>query len=250
MKDCWAKQYSECFGKVSREHLISKGIFEQQSIFVQGFSWCREVEKEVSIASLTSKILCQKHNSKFSQIDEEGINAVRVFESLLPAVARSVNSQPSKRIIDGYLFERWLLKTAINVSYKSDQHIGVGMAESITGFPSAYLLAVVFGELNFTHNMGVYMLTSENSSKFRAGNLFVCPIQKDGAIGGFLFHIRGLDFFLSLFPGHHPPKLRELGLTSSDNVTDYLLDAVPSYRLQGLIINNQNEPSQKVVFSW
>ena len=242
MKNCWAKQHSKCFGKISREHLISKGVFEQPNIFVKGYSWCRDIEKEVSIASLTAKILCQQHNSKLSRLDEEGINAVRIFEYLLPATARSVNSRPSRFIIDGHLFEKWLLKTAINISYKTDQHIGVGMAESIPGIPSAYLLAVVFGELNFTHNMGIYTLTSNYFYKFKAGSIFICPVQKDGEIGGFLFHIRGLNFFLSLFPGHHPQKLRELGLTSDDNLTDYLLDAALSYRLQEIIVNTQDQP--------
>jgi hypothetical protein len=247
---CWARSHSQCGGKISREHLVSGGVFEQQNIYVQGFQWCQDEEAKISLASITSKILCRKHNSELSPIDKEGINAVRIFESLLPENLRSNTILPENGKVNGYQFERWLLKTAINVSYKSNLHIGLGMSESQLGLPSPYLLAVVFGGLNFTHNMGVYMLTNRKPTKFRVGEIAMFPVYKDGAIGGFFFHIRGLKFFLSLLPGSSLPKLRKLGLTEGGYIDSDLLDSKPHYRLSEMIINNHNSPPQNIEFCW
>lgn len=106
MRNCWANTYSKCSGKLSREHLISSGIFEQKNIFVHGFEWCKEYEKKISVASITSKILCEKHNNALSGIDQAGIDAVRIFESTLPKDMRSVDTSKSKKYVDGHKFEK------------------------------------------------------------------------------------------------------------------------------------------------
>lgn len=249
MDFCWAKNHSTCKGKISREHLVSSGIFEQKSIYVQGFDWCND-EKEVSVASITSKILCEKHNNGMSDIDQAGIDAIKIIESVLPLHARSIDTSSAKKYIDGYDFERWLLKIAINISVKSENHIGVGMTGSQVGLPSAYLLAVIFGELKLTHEMGLYFLFPNGEYKFKAGSFHLYPVIKDKVIGAFVFHVRGLDFLLNLFPGHSPPSLKSLGICNAKGDFDYILDSVPQYRSQSIIIANNNEDHQSIDFHW
>jgi len=247
---CWAEKYSQCKGQLSREHLVSSGVFEQKNIYVQGFDWCKENEKEVSIASLTSKILCEKHNNGLSDIDQAGINAVKIIESTLPQFARSVDTSKTKKYIDGHKFERWLLKIAINISVKGINQIGVGMVDSQTGVPSAYLLAVIFGELNFTHEMGLYFLFPNGKHKFEAGSFHVFPIFKEQVIAAFVFHIRGVDLLLNLFPGHSPPPLRGLEINNDAIDINYILDATPQYRSKSIIVTNENKVQQQVYFKW
>ena len=150
MKKCWAHGHGPCGGGQSREHLISHGIFDQPKIFVQGFEWCAEKEVEVGLSALTSKILCRKHNSELSAVDNQGILAIKALDGSDAAL-----SSESQAPVNGEIFERWLLKTAINVSYGSSLVLGVGMADSQPGMPPPYLVAVVLDRkstrLNSSH---------------------------------------------------------------------------------------------------
>jgi len=249
MKSCWAKKHSKCKGIISREHVISAGIFEQKTIFVQGFDWCKN-EKEVGISNITSKILCEKHNNGLSEVDQFGIDAVRIIESVLPENVQSISTSNRKDYIDGYNFERWLLKTAINLSANGNNHLGVGMADSEVGLPPPYLLAVLFGEINFTNNMGLYFLYPEGRIKIRAGTILAYPIIKNSVIAAFVFHIRGLDFLLSLFPGHSPQSLRALGLKNPTLDFDYILDSKPEYRSSSLVIKDAKGINHQISFKW
>lgn len=250
MDRCWANGYGKCSDKISREHLVSSGIFEDRNIYISGHSWCHDRKQKISVASLTAKILCTKHNSAISPLDDEGINAVRLFEQFFPENMKSNHKAPFKDVIDGHLFERWLLKTAINNSVKSNLHIGAGMSESNPGKPSPYLLAVVFGELQFTHHMGLYVIGNSAPISLTAGQFTIVPIHKDGNIGGFYFHIRGLNFFLSLYPGHSVPSLKSLGMTEGIGIYKELLDSVPFYRPTYINVFDVCSVPQQVTFSW
>lgn len=250
MKNCWANKYSSCDGKISREHYISKGIFEQQFIHVTGFSWCKGKEKKISIANLTRKVLCEHHNNILSSVDLAGINAIRVFEQLLPEKYRSVKTPPDNSKIDGLNFERWLLKTAINLTYQGDMHLGFGMTDSIPGEPSPYLLQVVFGQLPFTHKMGLYTLCYETLEESRVDSISFTPIHQDSKIGGFLFHIRGFDFFLSLYPGHAPPRLSTLGLGQGGKIREHIANALPVYRKGIITAFDEKHDRLEINFEW
>lgn len=249
-KECWAKGFSECSDKFSKEHYVSQAAFEQQFVYVTGMSWCRGEEKKVSLSSLASKILCTHHNSNLSKVDRAGGNAVRLFDEILPEQYRSVRTPAESRVIHGLDFERWLLKIAINVSYGGDMHIGVGMTDSKPEHPSSYLLEVLFGNLDFSHKMGLYTLCYETLEKFQVGKISVCPIHQDGSVAGFVFHVRGLDFFLSLYPGHAPPPLKTLGLETGSGISGHILNASPVYRKNELVSVDSEGKAKSVRFDW
>lgn len=249
-KNCWASKYSPCNGKLSREHYISKSVFEQQFIYVSGLSWCKGEEQKISIANLTKKVLCEHHNNTLSSIDQAGINAIRVFEQLMPEEYKRVKTPPESQTIDGLNFERWLLKTALNLTCQGEMHVGVGMTDSVPGLPSPYLLQVVFGQLPFTHKMGLYTLCYETLERFMVGSISFTPIHKNNQIGGFLFHIRGFDFFLSLFPGHDPPRLCELGLGQDGKIQDHIANSLPVYRKEVISGFSENHDQYEVRFEW
>jgi hypothetical protein len=250
MKKCWANKYSPCNGKLSREHYISKSIFEHQFIYAKGLSWCKNEEKKISIASLTKKVLCEHHNNLLSEIDQAGINSIRLFEQLLPEDIRSTKTLPKSQIIDGLNFERWLLKTAINLTYEGEIHIGVDMTDSKPGQPSPYLLQVVFGDLPFTHKLGLYTLCYSSLEKFRVGSISFTPIHQNNKIAGILFHLRGFDFFLSLYPGHAPPQLSTLGIGDDGKIPKYIAEAIPEYRKEKIVAFNDKNERLEVLFEW
>ena len=233
---CWAAAHSKCEGGISREHLISPGVLGAGAVNVQGFDWCQGREIRVGVGSLVSKVLCRKHNSVLESADRAGIAAIRIFEGSLRSTGR----------IDGVMFERWLLKTAINVTYEGSLRIGMGMTDSEPGIPSPYLLAVVFGDLDFTHKMGAYFLFPRCSFEYRAGEISIVPIHKNGEVGGFLFSLRGIFVLLSLCPGHDPPPLQELGI----EVATHLAGVKPMYRCGSIIVSNSEGSEDRISFDW
>lgn len=242
-KICWASQRGNCGRGISREHLISKGIFDQDFVYVQGFEWCKDQEVKISLNSLTSKVLCGVHNNGLSEVDTAGIAAIRQFDRLCDEPGLGNSGAP----IDGHMFERWLLKTAVNLSFGGNLHIGVGMTDSQPGWPAPYLLAIVFGDIRFTHKMGAYFLYPAEECQIKRGEISVVPIHKNEEIGGIYFHLRGIDVFLSLFPGHSPSKLRDLGFTT---IPTHILDATMQYRPESIVtITNRTRPVT-TTFCW
>jgi len=247
LEKCWASKYSPCGNKISREHLLTRGVFANNFTRVQGFPWCRDGEVEIGLNSLTAKILCNDHNNALSPLDDIGIEATKIFYNSSFLDKEQISPNSIIGTLDGHLFERWFLKTAINLSYKSNLHIGFGLPGSVKGEPANHLLSVVFGDIQFNNKMGLYLLNPKRSYLFQPGIIKFTPIYKDESIGGFWFHVHGYDFFLSLFPGHAPPTFGDLGL---NKFPDYLMDATPIYRPQELDSKTEKQLKCKILFQW
>jgi hypothetical protein len=197
--DCWANYRADCDRGMSSEHLISKALFPDKIVYASGFEWCKDVEKCIGINALQRKFLCAKHNNDLSPADAAATVAINAFAAGI-----------SETTLNGPLLERWLVKTAINLSVGSNLHIGCGMSNTKPGWPSPYLLAVAFGDEILCAKMGVYFLFPTASYLHRANEIFVVPIHRDELIGGFVFGLRGQFIFLSLYPGHTPPPIHIL----------------------------------------
>jgi hypothetical protein len=80
MRKCWANKLGNCAKGITREHLISNSILPI-SIVVQGFSWCRDVPKEIGSGSFVSNFLCEEHNNQLSKTDSEILNFAKAFKN-------------------------------------------------------------------------------------------------------------------------------------------------------------------------
>jgi hypothetical protein len=239
MESCWANGLGSCAGGLSREHVISKAVLKSDRIFVQGYEWCLNEEKEVGLSSLVKKHLCRHHNSTLSVIDDAGARVLEGFGS--------ENECDSQIVLDGPLFERWLLKCAINVVYGDSGSLGVGMTDSVPGKVPWYLLEVVFGRQPFVCSMGAYFLYPEGEFRHREGEIIVAPIRKSDEIGGVYFHLRGLDVFLSLLPGHTLTTLGDIDLTL---LPEHVLRAKLEYRSRVLLTRVKDSPERTIRFHW
>jgi hypothetical protein len=129
MSKCWAACLGGCSDKISREHLISENLFLDDDMTVEGFPWCHGKQVKIGLASLTAKILCQQHNSDLSDVDTIGGKTFEAFrESRRLANVREKNPKYRWAVvrteINGRGFERWCLKTLINLCYDRNQPIG------------------------------------------------------------------------------------------------------------------------------
>ncbi|MBJ7575455.1 hypothetical protein JHB91_09695 [Luteimonas sp. MC1828] len=112
--------------------------------------------------------------------------------------------------ISGYALESWFLKTLINLSYGCEENIGIGMSDRVAGRPPPYLVEVALGRLRFSHWMGLYVLSTRETYQALQGEILFAPFTKNADIGGALFEVAGINFFLSLLPGHCPTTIGEI----------------------------------------
>ncbi len=164
MSKCWAAPLQNCAGKISREHVISRGTFADDELLVQGFDWCRDAPAKISLSGLTRKILCVKHNSDLSTADDAGIRAVEEFRELVRLGMARSNAKPRqwrlvRSTIDGFELERWFLKTLINVAFRREYPIGKPIQPEWR--PSRELVEIAFGLRRFQPRAGLYLIGGE-----------------------------------------------------------------------------------------
>jgi hypothetical protein len=200
MAECWAKSIGNCSDKLSREHLVSEGVFPDQMLIVQGWRWCKNEPREISINGLASKILCKSHNSLLSDVDRAGIDAMNVFrEADKVRKARAAIQRPMRwRIktftIDGSGLERWCLKTLINAMTEDEYKIGKD-SEAI-GKPSARLVRIAFGQERFKVKAGLYGIGAVGAEWNLIDGFRLLPyIDSERTLVAGLFSIHGYQFF-------------------------------------------------------
>jgi hypothetical protein len=216
--ECWASALGSCSEKISREHLISDSLFVGNVVRVQGFSWCKEA-KEIGLSSLTSKILCKKHNEDLSPVDIAGSSAFKTFREMrrLANVRQAMKPQKWKVVryqIDGILLERWFLKTLINIAWGGEFPIG---KVSLAGKPSEELTRIAFGLSSFGGRAGLYSIVHAGQNVNSTDRIGFAPLLKDKTyIAGGLFSFRGFRFLLFLMPQGPPTPLDAVLLDGED----------------------------------
>lgn len=111
-----------CSSKLSREHIVSGKVLQHISEAEVGLT---DVAPDGSLqtigaGSATIKNLCDHHNGGTSPLDDEAQRLVAAVESFLrldPSERLISAGAPTERtvVIDGHSFERWTVKTFINV---------------------------------------------------------------------------------------------------------------------------------------
>lgn len=250
--NCWASVIGDCSEDGSREHLVSKALFESSTIRVQGFPWCKDEPKEVGLSSLTAGILCVRHNNALSNLDAAGaraFSAIRDATRLLNVRAK----QPRKRWtvresrIDGRLLERWFLKTTINLAVgpRSDlRWIDPSLSTSVQ--PPEQLVQVVFGLSQLADHCGLHGTSIAGQSLYSDDTVGFAPlIRHKEFIVGALFVFRGHRFLLWLGDQPLPPTLASLNISDPD-----WCGARVHYHLRGIDFALQDRVSHRLIIEW
>jgi hypothetical protein len=145
MANCWAHPIGQCSAVRSGEHVISKSIFEQKSVNVQGVAWTGGERRQVGKASLVANILCKRHNEQLSELDS-------VAGDLSSRLRLFLDEGHGGEVeVSGWLYERWCLKTLINLVIA--RWDGKDSADA----PPPELVRIVFGEGKLIHPAGLYI---------------------------------------------------------------------------------------------
>jgi len=203
MGECWAAPLQNCDGKISREHVITRGAFADDEILVQGFDWCRNAPAKISVNGLTRKILCVKHNSDLSTADEAGIRALEVFQEFFRLGTARSEAKPRRwrlvrSTIDGFEVERWFLKTLVNVAFGREYPIGSPLQPEWR--PSRELVEIAFGLRRFQPSAGLYLIGGEVGDNVNVnGRLQIMTFtDSDQKLVGARFLFFGFTFLIYL----------------------------------------------------
>lgn len=235
MPSCWAESMGGCNGGISREHVVSKSLFQSSAIHVKGFPWCKDVFHTVGIESLTAKILCQSHNNNLSRLDAEAgalFDAIREFcrrdniQSNTMPLAR-ISRQPT--LVNARVLERWFLKTLLNLCLSRDYCIGPH--ETTKKRVPLDLVEICYGEKVFESAAGMYAAAHPGMILESSDTLHFAPLLVDDRVLGGFFEFRGFRFFLNLL-SDHLPKLRNLQPLDSSWEDANLLRPIEKIQMQ------------------
>jgi len=238
---CWASCLKNCAKGKSREHYISDGIFDGESVTAIGLSWCRHQPKTIAMGKAVAKILCGKHNSALSKFDAEAAK-------LSMFLVTNVLDEPLKEsaiCIDGVRLEKWALKTFINLGFIRGLH----REQPNRLDPPSHLVRYIFGEEPVADGVGLYFVTSKVSNQDYGPGLWWNVIQNPSNLAqifGMTFTFFGVRFVISIPPLKAEEKIAGLGLV---NGFDYS-QANIIYRPPGIELTSTSAGRKRIELEW
>ena len=159
---------------------------------MQGFHWCLSEPKKVGLASAVKKHLCDKHNSMLSETDMAASAVSQAFrQAALPVDAGASSAVDFS--VDGRSFERWALKTLINICTEDGHRIG--RDSNTPNVPAPSLVRVAFGLRRFPWRAGMYIVGPPRGEfEHATGFTFAPLLHKDDYIEGTLLKFCGFVF--------------------------------------------------------
>lgn len=214
MRRCWAASIGKCVGPISGEHQVTESLYGVKSVSVVGLLWCRTERVQIGVSNLKAKILCRGHNSALSPVDIGGKHA---FETLgrfreLGAQRASLSTRDwsiDRLQLNGPMFERWLVKTAVNLIASRDFVIADGAVPRLEPVPET-LVRVAFGLEELAAPTGTYLAWAP-SQVVGSQDTMTIGVLADPGMGllGILFTLQGFRFLL-WFANPAPPRTLEM----------------------------------------
>lgn len=196
---CYMSITNNCSKKISKEHMVSEGALKEvdENINLTGLPWLKNGSKQLHTSVITSKILCKRHNSAFSTIDQEGKEFVRVIKTF-----SKINYSGRKKlaVFNGLDIERWLLKTFYGLLYSKNLQIDIN--ESLQANIDAKCIDLLYGNVPHADNRGLFIRTQINHTVKSDRILAISPIinKVKSNIQGITINIFGFDFLFSTCP--------------------------------------------------
>ena len=120
---CYLKSTRNCSERISKEHYVSRSILQQigEPLRWTGLPWEKPgVEIKYGIGSLTSHILCDRHNSALSPLDRLAANAFRAIRTSSDELnIRSLSRRKKWFLVSGEALELWAFKVICGLFYAS-----------------------------------------------------------------------------------------------------------------------------------
>jgi hypothetical protein len=204
---CYARSLGDCSRQISKEHYVTHSILR---VLMAGpgprisGAKGKEPGETVSAASVSfaRKMLCSRHNSGLSELDDAG---KRLFDTLTRVNEAFGDDGPlSDETFEhsGIDIERWMLKILCGFLYSG---AATGPAGSFEGWvPPPAWLRILYERASYPDGWGLYLLSRPvaYAGERRIG---LAPVSSQGDPYGLMVDINGFPFHLSMAG---PPKER------------------------------------------
>lgn len=111
---CYARSLGDCSAKLSREHYVSRAVLEEISSapMLSGLAFLGGEDRRLPVSALTARILCGRHNTQLSTLDDEAAKVFRALRRFEDGNKDSVLTPCDDfELVDGPRLEAWMLKT-------------------------------------------------------------------------------------------------------------------------------------------
>ena len=110
LQSCYASALADCSSQRSLEHYISESLLHylnrSHDLKVSGASWLEDGDKNLPPSALASSVMCDRHNSALSPLDNMAIRLFQAFDEK----GAGDSGQRILYLFSGHDLERWLLK--------------------------------------------------------------------------------------------------------------------------------------------
>lgn len=153
--DCYARELQDCDKQLTGEHYFSKSVLlsmKGDNIRVSGLPWTDVgEERRVSVNSLTGRILCKRHNSALSPLDD----IASKFFGFYTAEWTDDWGQDFC-LVRGYDLERWQLKTLCGLVASGNATLNGKRLQNWT--PPREWLDILFGDADIEAPAGLHFV--------------------------------------------------------------------------------------------
>jgi hypothetical protein len=183
---CYLRGTSDCSEQISREHYFSRSVLEQlgKTLRVAGMPWFRPGETlDISVASLTAKILCKRHNEALSPLDAEAGQFFSILRhALIDLQRKTLSRRPTFHLVGGEALELWMLKVACGLYFGIGAKDGVKIAQTHSidlnkveralfenkwdARAGLYFQGATGSQINVADPVGMAPLTSDHDARF------------------------------------------------------------------------------------
>lgn len=147
---CYLASTENCCTTISGEHLISQNLMKRASkgrkvIQIGGHKWLHGQKKDLAISGLVANVLCKRHNSMLSPLDE----AAGVFFDLTYGRLVEGNADPFGILVSGHDLERWAVQRFLAHDYGNSLYLKgetIHASEEMRALARAALLDDAWGE--------------------------------------------------------------------------------------------------------
>jgi hypothetical protein len=250
---CYAACLGNCSTKLSKEHYLPKGIWKNPIITFDGFDWTGDSPKNLPVKNVAQKILCTKHNSEHSPLDEAAKRLFNTAEHFhinqhkRSSMSRSSIWKPDSAEFDGHTLERLLAKIAVGVMQeRSTQRWHITNSPAIE-VPKS-IVETIYGLREFTPPMGMYLVNAVGDKLFNQDHVSIQTMfhpETNGYIGS-IISLRDWQFFINL----SQLDLKDYWMESASGVIIGRNGSAPTYRIARINFTTKGKLSGKLTIKW
>lgn len=207
---CYARSSTDCSKQITREHWLTAGVLDHiaadgRAVLVSGAAWLGAgSEATVGVNSLSSWVLCNRHNEALSPLDTLAGAFFQSFrDDCLDLVTHSSTTEFECcfTMMNGPMFQLWLLKVLWG-ALEAETFLVDGQVpyRFRLGVSKSTLAEILWRGAPWPRGWGLYVLTGGAEGPFVMNSVVLRAVNIGPEIVGGAIKIGGIDFCIAFEP--------------------------------------------------